>query len=90
MLQLPASLVQQTAKDCLAQLLQALGSETAACVTVNASALERFDSTALAVLLELRRVVVSMDKTMALQALPARLSDLARLYGIADLLPSQG
>jgi phospholipid transport system transporter-binding protein len=83
-------LVQLTAKDTLAQLLQALPGETSVCVTVNASALGRFDSTALAVLLDLRRAVLAMGKTIALQGVPGRLTDLARLYGIAELLPSNG
>jgi phospholipid transport system transporter-binding protein len=90
MLQLPKTLVQLTAKDTLAQLLQALQAETSACVAVDASALGRFDSTALAVLLELRRAVLAMGKTITLQGLPGRLTDLARLYGIAELLPSSG
>jgi len=87
MVQLPALLVQQTATASLTELLQAVRAEPSACVRVNAAALARFDSTALAVLLEVRRVVLSLGKTLTLHALPPRLADLARLYGIAELLP---
>ncbi len=87
MVQLPAILVHQTATAALADLLRAVRAQPSAGVTVNAAALERFDSTALAVLLELRRVALSLGKTLTLQALPPRLTDLARLYGIAELLP---
>ncbi len=87
MLQLPAMLVHQTATASLASLLQAVRAQPTACVTVDAAALARFDSTALAVLLEVRRVALSLGKTLTLHALPPRLADLARLYGIAELLP---
>lgn len=90
MLLLPDTLVQQNAKDVLAQLMQSLGAEATETVTVHAVALKQFDSTALAVLLELRRAALKTGKTLSLQSLPSRLVDLARLYGIAELLPSQG
>jgi phospholipid transport system transporter-binding protein len=89
MLQLPATLVQENANEVLAQLMQALGTETTASVTINAGALTQFDSTALAVLLELRRAVHKLGKTLCMQAVPGRFADLARLYGIAELLPVQ-
>lgn len=87
MVQLPAILVHQTATASLAELLLAVRAQPSDCVTVNAAPLVRFDSTALAVLLEVRRVALSLGKTLLLQALPTRLADLARLYGIAELLP---
>lgn len=90
MLHLPATLVHSTATACLASLLQSARAEPSASVTVDASGLVRFDSTALAVLLALRRAVMLAGKGLVLQALPSRLSDLARLYGIAELLPVQG
>ena len=86
MLQLPATLMHHTATNCLAELLQAVRAEVSVNVTVDAAGLERFDSTALAVLLELRRMALSLGKTLTLQAVPPRLADLARLYGIAELL----
>jgi phospholipid transport system transporter-binding protein len=89
MVVLPAELVQTTASQALLTLVPALGSETEAQVTVDASALTRFDSTALAVCLELRRVAAGAGKSLVWLGLPPRLADLAKLYGIAELLPAQ-
>lgn len=88
MLQLPEALTQTTAKVRLAELVGALATESAG-VVVDASRLDQFDSTALAVLLGLRREALKLGKTFAIQAMPERLGDLARLYGIDALLPAQ-
>ena len=88
MLSLPVELTHGQAKACLAQLVAGLDAETASPVVVNASALARFDSSALAVLLELRRVCQRAGKALVVQGLPRHLSDLATLYGIEGLLPS--
>jgi phospholipid transport system transporter-binding protein len=88
MLQLPATLVHSTAAASLTTLLQAMAAEPAARVAVAGASLVRFDSTALAVLLELRRVALRAGKSLVLQGMPSRLSDLASLYGIAELLPA--
>jgi phospholipid transport system transporter-binding protein len=88
MLRLPDALTQTTAAACLRELGAGLQSEHAA-VVVDASGLSRFDSTALAVLLSLRRDALRVGKTFAIAGLPQRLGDLARLYGIAELLPAQ-
>jgi phospholipid transport system transporter-binding protein len=90
MLHLPGTLIHSTATASLRDLVQALGAETSANVVVDASSLVRFDSTALAVLLELRRTCLQVGKLFALQAAPPSLNDLARLYGIAELLPAAG
>ena len=55
---------------------------------LNVLGLGQFDSAALAVLLELRRRALKLGKTFAVQAQPRHLSDLARLYGITELLPA--
>lgn len=89
MLRLPQTLLHVTATATLAEMLDAVRAEPSSSVTVDASALQRFDSTALAVLLELRRAALQAGKTLALQGVPKRLHDLADLYGIAELLPSQ-
>ena len=88
MLQLPTELTQTTASACWRDLGQALRAEPSA-VVVDAAALGRFDSAALAVLLALRREALKMNKTFVVQALPQRLADLAGLYGISELLPAQ-
>ena len=55
---------------------------------IDASALERFDSSSLAVLLGLRRALLATGARLTVQGLPERLRDLAILYGVAELLPA--
>jgi phospholipid transport system transporter-binding protein len=86
MLTLPAELTQTQARACLGALAQGLRAAADATVVVDASALQRFDSAALAVLLELRRQSLALGKTFAVARMPARLADLATLYGIGELL----
>lgn len=88
MLLLPESITHGNARQCLNQLQTQLASESAPEVRVDASGLKRFDSAALALLLELRRGAMQRGKTLSLQAMPARLADVARLYGIDAMLPS--
>jgi len=88
MLVLPEALTQTSASACLRDLGAALPAEPAA-VVVDASRLNRFDSVALAVLLALRRQALLLGKTFFVHGLPQRMADLARLYGIAELLPAQ-
>jgi len=87
MLVLPADLTRVQARACLTMLIQGLQSEPGP-VVVDASALGRFDSAALAVLLECRREALHLGKMVAIRAMPQRLRDLATLYGIAELLPA--
>ena len=88
MLVLPAELTQKQASSCLRMLVQGLKSEVEPALLVDATALARFDSSALAVLLELRRESLAIGKRFAIRGLPPRLGNLAALYGIAELLPS--
>jgi phospholipid transport system transporter-binding protein len=83
---LPADLTRGQASACLQMLTQGLRALTDKQVVVDAGALERFDSSALAVLLELRRESKAQGKSLTIQALPPRLNDLATVYGIAELL----
>jgi phospholipid transport system transporter-binding protein len=55
---------------------------------VDASALEHFDSSALAVLLELRRQAQVRGQSFQVTGMSARLSELAGLYGVDELLDS--
>ena len=82
---LPPQLTQAEAKACLRGLLLELPAQDAV-VVVDAGPLLRFDSAALAVLLELRRQSLAISKTFAVAQMPTRLADLAALYGIGDLL----
>ena len=85
---LPVDLTREQANGCLQMLVQGLRSESAPTVVVDASALVKFDSAALAVLLEFRRTVLALEKKVVINALPQRLRDLAGLYGIDKLLPA--
>ena len=86
MLSLPATLTQNQARECLDRLTRDVQSEPEAQVVVNAAQLNRFDSSALAVLLAVRRECARAGKRFAVQGLPDRLRDLAVLYGIEGLL----
>ena len=59
------------------------GTET---VTVDASTLENFDSSAIALLLEARRHARATGRDFAVHGAPAAMVDLAGLYGVAELL----
>jgi phospholipid transport system transporter-binding protein len=84
MLVLPAELTQREASACLAQLLSQFGTEPV--VQADASALTRFDSSALAVLLACRRACLKAGRTFKVCGAPPQLQQLARLYGVTDLL----
>lgn len=88
MLVLPQQLTHAEAPACCRMLAQALRTEAGTQAVADASALNRFDSSALAVLLECRREALALGKTFAVSQLPARLRELATLYGVADLLPA--
>ena len=86
MLVLPVDLTRNQANACLKMLLQGLQSEPGPVVVVDATALNRFDSAALAVLLECRREALSEGKQFAVQGMPAGLAGMAGLYGVDALL----
>ena len=83
MLVLPAEVTMGTARqvqqDLLARCRQLSGSEV---VRVHAGGLQRFDSSVLAVLLELERTTGRLQ----LEQVPQRLESLAQLYGVDALL----
>ena len=85
MLQLPATLTHDQASACLRELGQALATEPGPAV-LDATALISFDSSALAVLLELQRAGARLNKKVVVQGLSDRLIALAILYGVEGLL----
>jgi phospholipid transport system transporter-binding protein len=85
---LPADLTHDHAPACARMLAQAVRAQADVAVVADASPLQKFDSSALAVLLECRREALLQRKSFTVKALPARLRDLAGLYGVADLLPA--
>lgn len=88
MLVLPETITHASAAACLASLSRSLDNASGTELVLDAGGLIRFDSAALAVLLEVRRNVLKMGKKLVLKNAPQRLQDLAALYGIAELLPS--
>ena len=87
MLHLPATLTHAEAAELAPRLKQLVQAEVSALV-VDASALQVFDSSALAVLLASRREALAEGKGFAVQNLPARLHQLAALYGVSELIPA--
>ncbi|MDM0120564.1 MULTISPECIES: STAS domain-containing protein [Variovorax] len=88
MLVLPPKLTHDEAPACMRMLQQGLAGQEGSSAVVDASALERFDSSALAVLLECRREASALGRSFAVKGLSPRLRELASLYGIAGLLPA--
>ena len=86
MLLLPATITSADAQDALRMLGQALKREPAAGAVIDASALRQFDSAALALLLECQRLAQASGRAFAVRGVPPKLSQLARLYGVEDLL----
>jgi phospholipid transport system transporter-binding protein len=85
-LKLPTRLMHDQANACLAQCVAQLPTPTPPLVTLDASALSEFDSSALAVLLGLRRALVQNGSVLRVEGMTQRLSQLASLYGVLDLL----
>jgi len=85
---LPPKLTHDDAPACMRMLQQGLAGQQGSAAVVDASALERFDSSALAVLLECRREASALGRSFAVKGLSPRLRELASLYGIAGLLPA--
>ena len=88
MLILPAALTHEQAAACCRMLAQGMRTRSEPAVVADAATLTRFDSSALAVLLECGREALALGKAFAVSRLPARLRELATLYGVAELLPA--
>ncbi|MDO9436158.1 lipid asymmetry maintenance protein MlaB [Hydrogenophaga sp.] len=85
-LTLPERLTLAEADQILARLGGELPQYAGATVEIDAGALRVFDSSALAVLLELRRRVLAEGKALRVSGWPDRLQELASLYGVRELL----
>lgn len=85
---LPDELTMQSAAQALLHLRQALAQQSGQTVTVDAQPLRVCDTSAVAVLLELRRGLLAQGKTLRLLGMPRRLQDLVTLYGVEELLPA--
>ena len=88
MVTLPPDLTLASAPGLVQGLKQMVLAEPAGAVVIDASGLNEFDSSALAVLLECRRQALADGKSFSVRGLPARLRQLAGLYGVAELIPA--
>jgi phospholipid transport system transporter-binding protein len=84
---LPARITMSDARATLAQLQPLL--QAADAPVIDASALADLDTAAIAVLLDCRRQAQAAGKTLQVVGAPAKLAQLATLYGVADLLALQ-
>lgn len=85
-LSLPATLTHREATATLKSLAAAIADGGEAGLRVDASALRQFDTSAIAVLLECRRLAQQAGRPLRIDALPAPLLELAGLYGADALL----
>lgn len=85
---LPEQLTMQTASQALETLKRELDSQVGPVVVIDAQGLSVIDSSAVAVLLELKRELQATGLSLSLMHPPQRLSDLVALYGVSELLPS--
>ena len=85
MLALPPQLTHELAAGFALDLKRQVQLQAGA-VVADASALQKFDSSALAVLLECRREALAAGKSFSVHGLPPRLLQLAALYGVAALI----
>jgi phospholipid transport system transporter-binding protein len=86
---LPSLLTHDQAASCALSLGVGIHAEKGNTVAIDASALERFDSSALAVLLQCRRDSNVAGKRFEVTGLPPQLRKLATLYEIDELLAAK-
>lgn len=90
-LQLPASATLADSQMLLSLLDKALaagaqGARATGPVEVDASALQNFDTSTIALLMQARRLAQEAGRSFSVQGVPAKLLELARLYGVEELL----
>lgn len=86
MLVLPAEITHSQASACALALTQEMTTVTDSPVVLDATQLSKFDSSALAVMLQCRREALAQGKAFAVHGLTPHLAGLAALYGVEDLL----
>ncbi|MEO5771405.1 MAG: STAS domain-containing protein [Burkholderiaceae bacterium] len=101
MLALPETLTLAEAKAAVSSIEQALGdvrvdaadgadAAGTAPFVVDASALRSFDTSAIAVLIEARRLAQAAGRGLAVRGVPASMQALAEIYGVDGLLGLPG
>jgi phospholipid transport system transporter-binding protein len=86
MVMLPETLTVREATAALAVLETTLLSDSEPVLVIDGSQLKRFDSSSLAVLLACRRLAETWGKRFELRELPPQLRELAKLYGVDEIL----
>ena len=81
-LRLPPVLTHAQAQACRAELAQAMAASPDRVLLLDASDLQHFDSSALAVLLALQRAALGRGCRVQVRELPAQARQLAHVYGI--------
>ena len=84
-MQLPATATLDEAAA-LAETLPAVIASGSGPLRIDASALQSFDTSAIALLLQARRLAQAAGRSVEITAAPAKLAELARLYGVEELL----
>ena len=86
MISLPTTLTMEHASSVLRDLAEGISKEPGEVVVIDASALAELDTSAVAALLECRRIAQINGRCIELRNVPPRLADLARLYAVAELI----
>jgi phospholipid transport system transporter-binding protein len=81
---LPAVLTISEARVTLAQLQQAIAAD--ATPVLDATGVQTVDTSAIAVLLDCQRTAAAAGKRLQVVGLPAKLTQLAKLYGVDALI----
>jgi len=89
MTSMPASLTLKDAQSVLESLRQSFAADSGEVWHIDASAVTQLDTSALAVLLECSRIAAAARRKVQIVNAPARMSDLAHLYGVDGLLGVQ-
>lgn len=84
-MQLPATATLELAAE-LAATLPAEVASGGGVLRVDASALQAYDSSTIALLLQARRLAQAAGRGFEVVGAPAKLVELARLYGVEELL----
>ena len=86
MLVLPSEITHNQARACALAVGQEIQTGSDLDVVLDATPLIKFDSSALAVMLQCRREVIALGRGFSVQGLAPGLQQLAGVYGVAELL----
>jgi phospholipid transport system transporter-binding protein len=87
--QLPQQISHENAEEVLAAGARSLeGLPAGSAWVINCQSLQSFDSSALSVILSLKRRAAKASVTVELMAVPEKLASLARVYDLADIVLS--